>query len=269
VSTEADAIGQLTAIASQFNAHLVSIDGVARAVFDVVVQHTDGKHIGYALKIVASGVQVSAMEVVPTELPAYCPERHINYDGTFCLNWKEDVALEVRDSASAERWWNHLVNFLRTQARAANKKRWPGRAWAHGDAARHQRAAEAAAARLGKDFSEDLERDRLRVERVKQSANEHGSVIRLLRNEQVSYAALEHPLRVINKRQPCICKRGNIKRHRRLRNCETHAIDAANLVAALLNWKLKEEEFWAQARAKGRPCCGTIKDCPLQAAGAT
>ena len=43
----------------------------------------------YRLRVDVVGDYAMVRELLPTLLPAYCPERHINIDGSFCLYWGE------------------------------------------------------------------------------------------------------------------------------------------------------------------------------------
>lgn len=77
-------------------------------------------------------------------LPAGCPGRHINLDGTFCLGWGPTRPVVPRSAVEAERAWSQIEEYLNYQDRASACGTWPARAsWAHGDsAARAQREIE-------------------------------------------------------------------------------------------------------------------------------
>lgn len=78
------------------------------------------------------------------QLPAFCPERHINSDGTFCLGLERAAIL---DEEGARAFWQTLRTFLLSQQYAEKHGRWPpGRGLSHGDAAYDQLSAEKAAA---------------------------------------------------------------------------------------------------------------------------
>lgn len=73
---------------------------------------------------------------VGAQLPAYCPERHVNPDGSFCLGLS---AGDIESADEATKWWEQLQEFLRCQAIARSRGKWPpGRELAHGDAALYQ-----------------------------------------------------------------------------------------------------------------------------------
>ena len=130
----------------------------------VSVPLADGRTFDHRLEVVAGRSALKVRELEPRKLPAFCPERHINHDGSFCLNWQDGDPLPVTSAASAGCWWTALVQFLMLQPRAANRRRWPARrGWAHGDAAIHQNEAEHAAQRLGARFVRALSGRELKV----------------------------------------------------------------------------------------------------------
>lgn len=237
-----------------------------KAALTVVVTHSDVHRETYQLIAHdAGGGVISVREANKTILPSYCPERHINTDGSFCLSWSEDIDLAVIDEGSAVRWWEQLMQFLRKQRRAWKKKQWPDSAWAHGiGAARCQRVAEQAAARLGSRFQSALHKKQLKIVATPYRSPTQGAVMNMLCGGQVAYSVWARTLKTINKQQACVCSRGDIRRHRRLRNCESHADDVDELAASLLCWEKAEKAFWEHARTTGHTCCGTIDGCPLR-----
>ncbi|MGQ0801271.1 MAG: E2 domain-containing protein [Pseudomarimonas sp.] len=252
-------IDLLTTVASDYDATVETRQSNA-AWFRVAVRSADGRVTEFRIEARAYGAQVVASEEEPRLLPKTCPERHINAGGSFCLSWQPDVDLAVGDLETAGRWWTQLIVFLRLQLRAGRRKVWPGPEWAHGEAAKYQRSAELAAAHLG--LSEALSRGDLEL-RTLERRSKRGECIRLLMNRGVEICSYwGAPLRVINQHRACICPRGDIRRHRRLRNCCTHANDALLLANSLILWRKHEDDFWATLEEQ--PCCGTMKKCRLK-----
>ena len=255
----------LTYWAPEFGAQLVGVFPNALHL-QVTAPLPDGTKPSYAItaKLVGNGI-VTAQETVPCELPASCPERHINRNGTFCLGWDEVDRIEVTDRDAAWRWWATLVGFLKLQARAKRLRRWPSRkVWAHGDAARHQQTAMQAAAVLGAPFIDDVEEGRLRIVQLPGKGNE--PVLRVLRDGRRLYEVWLKPRRVVNLRGPCVCSAGQGTRPAVLKTCgkRKHAEAAAGLAVALQQWVAVERAFWNSL--KNQKCCGTMDDCPLAAA---
>lgn len=226
---------------------------------DVRLRLADGSVREYALTLSVSGELVGAKERVPNRLPAFCPERHINKDGTFCLTWQDGRPLLVRSLAEAQTWWATLLQFLRKQEIASQLMRWTGKAWAHGNAAKFQDEAEKSAAALGPSFLSALEAGRLNV-RKKRAAS--GAFLQLRDGERRLYSVWEEFSRVATLKQRCLCGR-NIQ----LRACGTHARNAADLVVALVKWQRAELDFWKDY--EGASCCGTMADCPLRRSSVT
>jgi hypothetical protein len=213
----------------------------------------DGREVCYALSVDANRPVVSAREQTPLHLPAFCPDRHINENGSFCMNWQAAEPLLITDTEAAERWWGLLLQYLRLQERASRLGRWPSlRQWAHGEAADHQIRAELCAEALGAQFVRALATGNLHV--TKRPRSPH--FLRLQDGPTTLYSVWAKFGRVATLRQGCFCGSG-----RPLRRCEDHADRAAELVEALEALRQAEHRFWR--RLKGRACCGTMSGCPL------
>lgn len=224
------------------------------------VMFSDGRCRVYHLRVSVVGKSASAKEVMPTLLPSFCPERHINADGSFCLYWRavDDIVIDGPEPALT--WWETLVRFLQLQTRAARRRRWPdGRSRAHGAAAVHQLRAERAAERLGDQMSTAMQDGRLSV--ALRGSGPHGPGIRVLRDGQRIYATWLHSRRVVNLRRPCVCPAGREPQPRVIRSCGDHAAAAATLALELHSMAEQEQQFWKIF--EGYPCCGTMDDCPL------
>jgi hypothetical protein len=254
------AVDLLAAAAPLLNITVVSRDG-EYATFEVPVSPPSGRL--QVFRVRATGAHSPAAREVEGLLPSFCPERHINHDGTFCLGWGDDAAPAVVDVDSAEVWWGLVLDFLRLQMRAARARKWTGPGWAHGSAAVHQLAAEKAAEKLGADVLDDLRQRRIQVNWAKRRVPAGGQILKVRRRGRDWYSIWESARRVVNKQRPCVCAAGSIQHHRRLRNCRDHAEQAYELANSLLLWGEAEERFWTHF--KGASCCGTLADCPLRA----
>ncbi|EUC18844.1 hypothetical protein PMI06_003220 [Burkholderia sp. BT03] len=227
--------------------------------FEVLLRRADGKQVPYSIVARTRGSTVTAREFEPKRLPAFCPERHVNLDGTFCMYWAEHDAIELSDRASAIKWWNTLVAFLGLQERAANLRRWPDeRGWAHGDAARFQHIANESAEQLGGFFQSAHSDKRLTAELCPDRPG-RSRMLRLRLDGRHLYSVLLDPIRVANQKQPCLC--AECSHRKRLRACRHHATAAARLAYALHLQETKEQEFWETFA--GKSCCGQLDNCPL------
>jgi hypothetical protein len=184
-------------------------------------------------------------ESQPDILPASCPNRHINSDGTFCLTapWHRD---ELMTNPLAL-----LQTFLRLQLSAGRDRKWPTKSeWAHGNAAVHQWNAESAAARLSPEWHKFLIGNKLRL-------RDKGNFVSLL-GPQKRISIWHKEKRVATLRQRCFCGQSA----RTVLECGSHANDAVEMIASLSLKAKAEADFWKAL--KGRSCCGSMKTCPLR-----
>lgn len=255
----ATAIALVEALAPTYGAS-IKVTASDRLEFSLPVPLPDRRDPLYAIVAETRGTMMTAREVMPLRLPAFCPERHINGDATFCLGWTGADALEIQDEATAHGWWARLIKFLSLQERATRLRRWPDRqVWPHGAAAGHQLRAEQAAGRLGALFVNDLREGRLDV--VRRGRGAEGAGLQVRRDGTRLFAVWEELRRPVNMRQRCLCPKGSAVPPSVLRGCGDHAADTVELAFALRDRERAEAAFWASL--KGQPCCGTMDGCPL------
>ncbi len=249
----ADPADLIAELAAAHEASVVERDG-GHLVVAVSLRRPDGRTTRYSLAVDARTIEPKVREKTPQNLPAFCPNRHINQDGSFCMSWRAADPNCVTDEASARKWWGLLLKFLRLQEVATQLRRWPNkRGWAHGAAAEAQRRAEICAMALGPAIEHALGAGRLRVIR----SSRQPRFLRLEDGGRRLYAVWREAKRVATLRQRCFCGSG-----RPLRSCADHADRAAELVAALEAWKAGEHAFWSHLR--GHTCCGTLSECSLK-----
>jgi hypothetical protein len=235
------------------------------AIFDVAPPFPSGAPAQvFEIRITRQGQAVSAKEGRTVRLPPFCAERHINDDGTFCLFWQEGDDVPIRTPEDAARWWELLLAFLRRQQSVTALRFWPGfsDARAHGDAARYQFRAQAAAAALGPSFAE-----RLRTGRFSTRARKHlgRRRIKLIENGVTVAAVVFDPTpKLMTLRAPCKCDQG-ARIRRPVRSCADHARVLADFIVALDQWQAAEEDFYNKIKLKKLTCCGTVDNCPLAA----
>ena len=246
--------------ASQHQAQLIRSAGSA-LVFDVSPTLPSGGNLTYRLRVEAVGTKISVREDTPTLLPTFCPERHINPGGSFCLFWRDAEPLEIKSREKASEWWGKVLMFLTYQHSAAALRVWPGRgnARAHGDAARHQAEAEATAQSIGPLFAQALSEGRLAVKTRNIRGNER---LRLYFDNIRIVSVLADKQQTMSLRIRCKCGRTDLP-PQTLKSCSTHARDFATLARALRDWELAEADFYRNIRNRNIVCCGTMDDCPL------
>ncbi|WP_366144952.1 E2 domain-containing protein [Ponticaulis sp.] len=175
-------------------------------------------------------------------LPKFCPERHINFDGSFCLGVDRTP---VSDSVSAVSFWQALYSHLIFQASAAKRAVWPdSNAWDHGDAYRPQQEGEALAIRLG------IEQDFLLAREGKPTWITDRNTVK--ENEQGEVIAVDHPC-------PAGCRQRSSSASQR--PCE-HSKDMIRLVQIERERRKLLIEFWELFREVSG-CCGTMPNCPM------
>ncbi|MGO4527309.1 E2 domain-associated cysteine-rich protein [Microvirga sp. 2MCAF35] len=216
----------------------------------------------YRIRVTANGSTVSAQEETTSLLPGWCPERHINGDGSFCLYWAEAEPLVIASPDEAREWWTKLLAFLRRQDTARSQRRWPGKAdaRAHGpEAARHQAEAERLAVALGETFVQNLKSGRFTTKRhaVK---GEHR--IQLLRDGRKLISVVERHHRVMTQRALCKCDEAE-RLGLPLRSCGIHARELTAFTLAIDGWRRAEQKFSKTLKDLDFRCCGTLDECPL------
>lgn len=225
---------------------------------ELVVLYADQYSQKFSLTIFQSNSDIRVRETFPDHLPSFCPERHINNNGTFCLGWSGAEDMSVYDETTARAWWARLFEFLRLQRRASNKRSWPGKSWAHGDAAKHQHNVEKNAEILGKRFSDGLAENRFKVDLVTIESAKR-SAFRLYLDGILLYTVWSDSQKVANTRQPCVCDTGT---HRKaMKSCRNHASVAANFAVSLWLMHFSEQEFWSSYRDS--KCCRSMDNCQL------
>lgn len=229
------------------------------------LQRVDGKIVPYQLKINATqGAKVVVSEVTTQLLPVCCPERHINSDGTFCLYWEDDIDLGITTIDKATLWWQTLISFLLKQERAKKKREWPDKdAWAHGSAAEFQRSALSALDQIGVDFKNSVMLESIQVTYHKANKG-NGNYYKVLKNGLPWYIVWEKFQRIALLRQKCLCGSNSKRRYKNtLRNCskQSHQKYFVDFAINFYHWKTEEAAFWAHF--KGKSCCGTLDECPL------
>jgi|UPI000781489F hypothetical protein len=218
----------------------------------------------YRLRVEAVGDYVTVRELKPTLLPEFCPERHINYNGAFCLYWAEAEPSSISDADAAAVWWMKTLTFLRRQQSAATLRQWPGKsdARAHGpEAAMQQAIAERSADLLGARFRGFLADSRLKSIRKKSSGEPR---LRLLLDGQRLLSLRERSHQLMTKRSRCKCDDAHLLRLP-ICACGNHEAALRSITLALARWEKAERDFFREYAASGRKCCGTIEGCPLAA----
>jgi hypothetical protein len=254
-------LAYLDKVASEFGVTRSSATSPAKVI--ISVPRAGGDRYDFALELSATGSAVSVREEPPVRLPVFCPDRHINEGGSFCLGWGSTATPAVVDEESARAWWTTVVRFLQLQLTANELRVWANGAndWAHGDAARHQALAEAAADSLGTRFRDDLRAGKFAVIR---EPHVRGARLELRREgSHIARVAIGPPARLRDIQAPCPCDEPAVMT---VEACHDHADQLTRFTTELWRWRETEDQFLRDLAKRGITCCGTLKNCKLRGA---
>ena len=227
--------------------------------FKLPVEMADGRVVAHRILVRGNGAVLKAGEdPVDGLLPRFCPDRHIFGDGDFCMSWDLDQRFDVVDLEGARRWLGLLIQFLRTQHRAAYKRTWPNsEQWGHGEpVAIAQREAERVGAMVGGEWLEWI------LERQLETVKTPERVYRVLRNGELLLSVWQSPNRGVKHRRRIMCLGGAARKGRQVIRDMGRARLLLLLASALWDWQYSEECFWRLCADK--PCCGTMDTCGLR-----
>lgn len=211
------------------------------------VAKTPWSEKGLSLRIFGDPQPKVREEAPGGDLPARCPERHIQADNTFCLGLRY---IDVRSVLKAAQWWEQLRQFLACQGIAQRTRIWPpAHALDHGDAGRHHERALALAEEAGIE-------------------------------EEYAAARLDEPswltdpkLRLFNKKgHPingrAVCPRGCLRRARgrQVRVLRIGCPKRKLLVDLAYTERLRRQalgDYWQHVFSEGTRCCRSMRSCPL------
>lgn len=261
MSKPTDPLHRLESIASEFGATL-AVNG-RNAAGKVTITLPSGQSYVFALDLTDNGGKISVREdPLGTLLPSFCPDRHINSDGSFCLGWGEDNPAKIHNVDAARQWWSAVVRFLAHQVSANKRRVWPGREndRAHGVAAQYQAIAEQLSAKFGPAFVNDFHDDELTVSLERRRRNPR---LELYRRGRLIARVFINSVSLKRDRFPCPC---NGSPSVPITQCGMHAEALAQFTAALHHWRQEECNFLKDLAARGKRCCGTLRECGLAAA---
>lgn len=174
-------------------------------------------------------------------IPKFCPERHLNGDGSFCLGLTPH---RIETVQKAEWWWRDLQQFLFLQVVADETGAWPqSSALSHGRAAYNELAAREAARLIGLDpaYTEMLE-------------GETNWLSRLFEEQGACAVNLPRRWRPNGEGAPLVPP------HQR----KAFRLNIQILLRAEQNRRSALTKFWADWKSSRARCCGTMNTCPLR-----
>lgn len=256
--TEANpTLGNVLTVAPEFGV-TVRAHSASDAEVGVEVVSPSGIATVYELTVRCDTERPLVLEREPRQLPAACIERHINDNGSFCLEWP---AIAVTDTPSAVHFWSQVSRFLEHQRTATALRCWPGAQndRAHGEAAKPQSEAEGLAKALGPAVEAALRHGEYRVRRV----TKRGSTrLELYRGSSRLVQVRLPGLTLIGNFPRCICDAA-MQAHGASPSCAAHAHDVACFVEALERWHRLHARHLDLMVARGYQCCGTLTECEI------
>ncbi len=176
--------------------------------------------------------------VVGRLLPRACSERHIEFDGRFCLGLNR---AGIASGRQALLWWAHLEAFVRCQSAAAATGVWPlGHGLDHGDAGEYHRRALRLSESLG--IAEAYMDAWL---------------------DQLSWISGDGLLAIGEKAGRAKAK-GSRPRKPRVFGGRRARLKLLELVILERARRRRIAEFWKRAKHSCRTCCGTMRNCRLE-----
>jgi hypothetical protein len=185
---------------------------------------------------------ISVQERDSIVLPSFCPQRHINENGSFCLGFRAGA---VTDETGCAKWWNKLRVFLLCQEVASSTGEWPeGMQISHGDAGEIELEAEEVAESLG-------------LRAIYEEAVRYGT------GPIAYFAKRVRAGRLLNGRAACVCGRLGRRNRLQLRR-ECWAQKQPCLPILERQRQEAESRFWADLARRKKVCCQTMSACPLR-----
>ena len=189
-------------------------------------------------------------------LPEFCPNRHINPDGSFCLG--------ILDDWIAENWIKSLREFLQAQLFCNDHKKWSKnyKQWSHGDAATYQLYVEELLKTINlKDLGLNL--NSLQLFNVESRLFEE-NYFHIYHEDKLIFMGTEKKIHC--KRQSCICTPSGRRKHVTLGKCSKKCAEI--ILKILINEELRKKEevvFWDTFKGSTLKCCKTMENCELNA----
>lgn len=222
----------------------------------------------YRLHVEHVGRYLGVREAEPgRDIPAFCAERHVNPDATFCLFLGSHRAPVTEDEARI--WWEGLLAFLQHQQFADRFGRWPLEAqMSHGKAAGPQRRMDEIAAGLG--WSTEIASSMFRgegwltgdlprlVDKGKRLANARTACPRGCQRLHAPYSRRSCERRT--------CRDDCLHEHRAILRSECRNRASVEELVKLEHIRRRQESSFVETlRRQGLQCCGTMRNCPLAA----
>ncbi len=230
-----------------------------RGFFSLKVSDLSGKRKLFSLEVVQDGESLKVREI-NNQFPDFCPNRHINRNGYFCLGLDEDLK-----ELSIDEWFVIVKDFLKAQLIVEKRRSWPKafKEWSHGHAAIYQRKVEEILGGLNIS-SLGMSIDKLSIVEKESKAFPKESFFHLYHESDLILTSFED--RVHNKRQSCICEKYGIRMHKTMGQCPNNCAKKLFDIAFFERKRiLEEEKLWKVIKGHDDiKCCNTLNNCGLK-----
>lgn len=239
--------------------HNFQLIGSDKILFDLKVISPNGKRESFSLEVIELN-ELLCVKEVGNKLPDFCPNRHINSGGYFCLGLEEYLI-----NLNVEEWFILIKDFLKRQISVTKYKVWPSiyPQWSHGElAAKYQKIVEDNLKKINfKELGFEINELHLQKKENKAFPNEayyflyHGSKLILMSfNEKVH-----------NKRNTCICTKVGKRSHITIGKCKKQCAKVLFNIAYYEEKRIAaEEDFWTFVKSHHVRCCNTMNECGLK-----
>lgn len=235
-----------------------SVDSNNFILFNIRVIDLTGNFENFKLEA-SPDDKVLQIREVNKRFPRFCPNRHINAGGYFCLGLEQDLKL-----MTIAVFYQCIKEFLKIQLQVEKLKQWPydQPEWSHGDAAVYQKIVE----------------DKLKTINLKQLGFRVSDLTLVAKNNKTHryspYFHIYHLNQLIftvlnnkphNKRQSCICSPHGRHKHKTLGQCDKQC--AKVIYDIIINEQARieaENNFWKTMKSCKIQCCGSMDKCELK-----
>lgn len=212
---------------------------------------------------VEKGVKVSE-KILGEKLPVFCPERHINEDGSLCIGY--EAGKNINSIGDARRWWGDLLEHFNCQYTAKRSGSWPlGKGLSHGDAAKIQFKMEEIAKPLGWYSEVEVGLFRNKGWLAGRLPKERGTSRQIVNGRLPCPRGCEYQ-HYPHKKFDCgneLCPQSCKKQHNSILRTDCPNKEAVTKLVLLETARREYEKTYIESLAL-KDCCGTMKNCPFK-----
>lgn len=244
--------------------HLVEIEVPFKIInpksisFDLKTYGSSGKPEVFLLEVIEDGDALKVREA-RNKLPDFCPNRHINRGGFFCLG-----LLDNTNKTTPKMWLNLVKDFLKAQIFVNKYRCWSKKygEWSHGDAAYYQKSVEFYLEELNK-HGISLAVEKIEIVVKENKALPSNSYYHLFYDSQLLLLAFRGSSKT-NKLTYLYSRYGK-NLHRYVEGYEVQCAKTILAIAFNEYHRVKaEDNFWKDVKNNQLQCCHTMDKCEIR-----